>query len=620
MRKMRGAAFAFAFLCHVLSAADIWVAPDGADTNAGTKEHPLATPARALRQARELRRLKDPSVAEGVQIVLRGGEYALSEPLFIRPEDSGTAASPTVVKAAAGEQPVLSGGVSITGWRKLTEDVANLPVTARGQAWVADIPRFNGRPLEFRQLWVDGSKAVRARTPGDGKMERLVKWDRTNREAWIPATAVMPAKLDGVELVLLQMWEIAVLRVKSYQAEGDRARVTFQDPESRVEFEHPWPQPVFSGKYGNSPFFLTNALEFLDEPGEWFEDLAAGKIYYWPREGEDLARARVVAPALETLVQIAGTPDRPVINVSIEGITFAYSTWLRPSTHGHVPLQAGMYLIDAYGLKPKGTPDWHGLDNQAWTGQPPAAITAAGAQHLRFFRCRVEHTAANGLDLAAAVSDSAVEGTVFHDIGINGLMAGSFGDTGFEAHLPWNPADERVICARLRLANNVLTDCANEDWGGVALAAGFIRDTTIEHNEISQTSYTGISLGWGWTRTPNATRRNVVHANLIHHVATRMSDTDGIYALSAQAETTISENVVHSITMSPYVHDPEHWFYLYADEGSSFSTWKDNWCPEKKFLQNANGPGNVWENNGPEVDAKIKAAAGLEPAFRDLLK
>ena len=115
-------------------------------------------------------------------------------------------------------------------------------------------------------------------------------------------------------------------------------------------------------------------------------------------------------------------------------------------------------------------------------------------------------------------------------------------------------------------------------------------------------------------------RRNVVHANLIHHVATRMSDTAGIYALSAQAETTISENDVHSITMSPYVHDPEHWFYLYADEGSSFSTWKDNWCPEKKFLQNANGPGNVWENNGPEVDAKIKAAAGLEPAFRDLLK
>jgi nicotinic acid phosphoribosyltransferase len=50
-----------------------------------------------------------------------------------------------------------------------------------------------------------------------------------------------------------------------------------------------------------------------------------------------------------------------------------------------------------------------------------------------------------------------------------------------------------------------------------------------------------------------------------------------------------------------------------------FITVRDNACPSEKFLKNANGPGNLWTNNGPQVSAEIKAAAGLEPAFRGLL-
>lgn len=601
-----------------LPAAEFWVAPDGSDANPGTRDLPLATPTKALRLGRELRRLNDPAVADGLRVILRDGYYLLHEPVLVRPEDSGTAGAPTVLAAAPGERPVLGGGVAVTGWTRLDAAPANLPVAACGQVWSAEIPSHNGRRVEFRQLWVDGRKAVRARTPGEGDMARLAAWDRPKREAWIPAALSMPAKPDGVELVLLQMWEIAVLRVKSHQIEGDRARVTFHEPESRVEFEHPWPQPVMSPERGNAPFFLTNALEFLDEPGEWFGDLAGGRVYYWPREGEDLTRARVIAPALETLVRIEGTPDRPVRHVAFEGIGFAHTTWLRPSLLGHVPLQAGFFLLDAYGLKPKGTPDWRSLDNQAWIGRPPAAVTGDGAQHLAFTRCRFEHTAASGLDLRSAVTDSAVTGCVFRDIGINGLVAGFFGEGGFETHLPWNPADERVVCARLRFANNRLTDCANEDWGGVALIAGFVRETAIEHNEITDTSYTGISLGWGWTRTANAMRDNTVRANLIRRYATRLTDTAGIYTLSAQPGTVISENAVSEVAISPWVHDPQHWFYYYADEGTSFTVWRDNWCPEERFLQNANGPGNVWENNGPQVDEKIRAAAGLQAEFRDL--
>jgi hypothetical protein len=511
---------------------------------------------------------------------------------------------------------VLDGGVAVTGWHRLELAPGNLPDAARGQVWTAEIPWHNGRRVEFRQLWVEGWKAVRARTPNEGDMARLTGWDRPRREAWIPSAVPMPAGLDGVEMVLLQMWEIAVLRLRSYEQAGDQARVTFHDPESRVEFEHPWPQPVMSAERGNAPFHLVNALEFLDQPGEWYADRQRQRLYYWPRAGEDLATARVVVPALETVLRIEGTADRPVRHFAVEGLGFAHTTWLRPSVSGHVPLQAGFPLLDAYGLNPKGTPDWRSLDNQAWIARPPAAVTVTGAQHLAVTRCRFESTAASGLDLGLAVTDTAVTGCVFRDIGINGLVAGFFGEGGFETHLPWNPADERLVPARLRLTNNRLADCANEDWGGVALIAGFVRDTVIAHNEISDTSYTGISLGWGWTRTPSATRNNTVRANRIVRYATRLSDTAAIYTLSAQAGTVVSENVADEVTISPWVHDPLHWFYYYADEGTAHTIWRDNWCPDERFLRNANGEGNVWENNGPQVSDQIKAAAGLQPEFR----
>jgi hypothetical protein len=92
-------------------------------------------------------------------------------------------------------------------------------------------------------------------------------------------------------------------------------------------------------------------------------------------------------------------------------------------------------------------------------------------------------------------------------------------------------------------------------------------------------------------------KNNVVHANLIHHYGKHLYDTAGIYTLSAQPGSRVTENVVHSIYHPGYAHDPNHWFYLYTDEGSSFITVKDNRTEGRKFLQNANGPGNVWEGN-----------------------
>jgi len=602
-------------------AADIWVALTGSDRNAGTAEKPLATVAAALRQVRDLRRLHDPTVETGVHIWVRGGEYRLSEPLFLRPEDAGAATSPTVIEAAPGEQPVLSGGVAVTGWHKLAVKVPGLPAATQGQVWVAAAPLLGGQVLNFRQLWVNGRKATRARTPNNDNLPRLLTWDTDKRETIVPTAALGAVKQPGqLEMVLHQMWAVNVLRVKTLTVAGDKTHLTFQEPESRIQFEHPWPRPIINGKNGSSAFYLTNAIELLDQPGEWFYDAPHGQVYYWPRSGENLATAQVVAPALETVVRVAGTLDQPVSYVQFKGLTFAYTTWLRPSEQGHVPLQAGMYLLDGYSLAKPGTPDKAGLENQAWIGRPPAGVEVWGAHHTRFERCQFLHMGATALDYQSGTHDDVISGCTVRDVAVNGIQLGKFSDESVETHLPYNPKDEREICANELIENNIVTDCGNEDWGAVGIAAGFVRGVTIRHNEVARVPYTGISLGWGWTKTANAMRDNRVQANYIHHYAQHTYDVAGVYTLSAQPGTVITENRVDEIGRVPYVHDPDHWFYLYLDEGSSNITVQDNWCPAEKFLANANGPGNVWKNNGPMVSDAIKQAAGLEAEYQDLRK
>ena len=120
--------------------------------------------------------------------------------------------------------------------------------------------------------------------------------------------------------------------------------IRFHQPESRIQFEHPWPRPMVTTDGHNSAFYLTNARELQDVPGEWYHDMDARKVYYYPREGEKMQEAEVIVPAVETLVRVEGTVDRPVCHIRFEKITFSYTTWMRPSEKGHVPLQAGMYL------------------------------------------------------------------------------------------------------------------------------------------------------------------------------------------------------------------------------------------------------------------------------------
>ncbi len=563
-------------------AADISITPDSSLQD-------------AVRKAREMRRL---GKANDVTLHLSAGTYYLYDPLRLRPEDSGL--------RIEGDGAVITGGMPITGWKR------------QGKWLVASVPDFNGRPVDFRQLYINGEKAVRARDVSDfEQMHRIMTYDKKNHVLWIPKAAATPLLRGGVkgggeyaELVLHEMWCSTNLRIKSMTVQGDSVAVRFHNPEAKLQFEHPWPSPMTPDTKHPSPFYLTNALELLDEPGEWYHDIREHKVYYMPRKGETIREA--IVPVLPTLVEFIGTPERPVRNITIKGVAFHHTTWMRPSEQGHVPLQAGMFLTEAYKLRPQiDRPNNHKLDNQGWLGRADAAVELRWTEGCHFESCRFEHLGGSGLDYVVGCKGGTTTRCTFTDIAMNGYVCGSFSPKGLETHLPYQPTDFREVCTQQEVANCHFYNVTNEDWGCVAICAGYVSGINIEHNTIHDVSYTGISLGWGWNRDLVCMKDNKVHANLIYNYAQHMYDCAGIYTLGNQPGTVISENVVRDIAKPSYVHDPNHWFYLYTDEGSSNITLRDNWTPEEKFLKNANGPGNTWENNGPNVNENIKRNAGI---------
>jgi L-rhamnose mutarotase len=275
-----------------------------------------------------------------------------------------------------------------------------------------------------------------------------------------------------------------------------------------------------------------------------------------------------------------------------------------------------MYMTEAYKLKPAGTKEKPGLDNQAWIGRPAAAVEINYADKTGFENCRFEHLASTGLDYHKGVHDNLVRGNLFKDIGGTAILTGVYSDAGQEIHLPYNPKDEREIADGILISNNLVTDVTNEDWSCVGIGLGYTRNSIVSFNEVENVSYTGISMGWGWTAASNVMKNNRIVGNSVHHFGKHNYDCAGIYTLSAQPGSYITDNYVDSIIKAPYAHLPSHWFYIYTDEGSSGILVKGNWTPSQKYLQNANGPGNEWTNNGPQVAIEIKMTAGLQAGYK----
>lgn len=509
----------------------------------------------AVRQAREMKRLGQ---ADDVTIRLNPGLYRITEPLTLLPEDSHL--------TIEGSGAVISGAQPLKAWKQ------------EGRLWVADAPVVNGQRVVARQLWVNGRKAQRATQFGQYKLDRMVGFDATNRTITIPTPQNIDRLLQAksLEMLVHQRWAIAILRVKAMQPMGDTTVVSFQEPESYLEFSHPWPQPIINGERGSSSYCLMNALELVDEPGEWYQDSNTGKIYYLPREGETMATVEAEVPVVERLLTISGAPGVRISDIKLVGLTFSHSAWTRPSRLGHVTLQGGFPLTDAYKLQKEGLPWCDRLENQAWVERPDAAVSVEWATGVGFDGCKFVHLAATGLDFAYADKSVSVAHCSFTDIGGTALMAGSFAEGATEVHRPYVvSADQEEYCDTLYIMGNTVSDAANEDWGAVGIGCGYVRNATITGNDVSHVNYSGICVGWGWTPLDTGMRSNRISRNRVNDYARMLYDAGGIYTLSNQPNSYITDNEVSAPAQSPYATNYRA-FKLYLDDSSDGFTIKGN--------------------------------------------
>ena len=296
------------------AATKIHISPTGSDTNPGTVLQPVATPQRA----RELvRGLISGGLNDAVEVVFAAGTYHLPKTLELRPEDSGTTAFPITWKAANGASVVLDGGKPITGtW-----------TDAGNGTWYIDLTGI-GLGLgdwNFRQLFVEGSRATRARFPNASEANPFLYATGGGMDHVYIAPALVKASWGTAADAQINI----VPQSRFFNQWNTVAAVN--PTTGRIDLANSERHRTIDG---GSWFWIEGLREELDEPGEWFLDTTAGCLHYMPQPGVDPNTLSFVAPYLNRIVNAKGDVNAGthVAHVHFDGLEFRHTTF----TLGHI--------------------------------------------------------------------------------------------------------------------------------------------------------------------------------------------------------------------------------------------------------------------------------------------
>jgi len=465
--------------------SSLFVAPNGSDRWSGTLSEPNAQgtdgPVASLARARNvLRSLRaEGPLPAGFAVKVRGGKYYLKESLVLAAQDSGTREQPTVFQAYPGEKPILSGGRVVSGWR-----------AHQGQILCAEVPEARGGWLRTRQLFYKGKRMPCARWPKLDPAEPLTSgWAFTEGPADDdPATTFRYApgtfrhrwakpKEVRVRAFMGHGWFMKDLPIKEID---EKARVISLAYDSWNPDLYPWYSPcVFTAA---NRFYIENALEELDQPGEWCLHGDDGRLYFWPPEGAG-TDPEVVLPRLERLIDIRGGSW-----ITLAGFTFTET-------------------LDGDDLHPEGTHGTNAMGLRLGPRYGGTTVRLRGASH-----CRIERNH-------------------FRDVGGNALYLEDENDRNLVSRNEFSGAGFAAVCLagsptqqprHNEVSDNYIHHCGviNKYVAGVFL--GMSDGNRIRHNRIEYLPHHAINL------SDNPKGRNHIEYNDLRWVCQEISDNGAI--------------------------------------------------------------------------------------------
>jgi parallel beta-helix repeat protein len=524
-------------------AATFYVATNGNDQWSGTiaqaaadgKDGPLASLPAALIMARKL------PAAEGKTIVLRGGTYQVTSPISLTPQDSGTDNKrPLVIQAYRDEKPEITGGRRIRGWTR---------AAGKPGLWQADIPALREGKWYFRQLFINGERRQRARSPNEGffRIQGASPQDKPVKIKFKPGDIKKKWADEGdVELIALLAWADLRMQIRTVDETNHVATLSGNARPSNKE--------------DNAQYYVENAPDALDQPGEWYLDKRRGVLTYWPKPGEDMTSAEVIAPELQEMMVLQGdlAAKRPVHNIVIRGLTFNYTDWSLAPT-GYADTQA------AIGIR--------------------GNIRAEGAVDCAIEGCTFSHLAGYGIELGRGCQDIKISRNEIFDLGAGGIR---IGETRIRQEPSEQTHDTLVTDNHLHHLGEIYPSAI----GVLILQSGTNR---VAYNEIDHLYYTAVSVGWTWGYQQSPCRENRVEFNHMHDIGQfRLSDMGAVYTLGPQPGTVIGNNLIHDVNAHTYGG-----WGLYTDEGSSGILLENNVvyrCKSAGFHQHY-GRENIVRNN-----------------------
>ena len=268
-----------------------YVSGKGSDENPGTAEEPLASFSGAVKAVRDYK-AENGLPEGGIEVVFAAGRYAIDSQTVFTAADSGDKGRPVVYRAENGAEVLFDGGTVIdpSAFKPAPDEIKaklssedakagllEADLEAAGCYDLTDHTEYsvNGfSAVNYRQeLYVDNERQWPARWPDSGyETTEIKKGEDMVSELQIPEEK---AALWAEEPRLRYFgypyidWDTANLDESRLKIDTERSLLTF-------------PAQSYYGETKKSRYYIYNALCELDSPGEYYWDVEAKKLYYYP--------------------------------------------------------------------------------------------------------------------------------------------------------------------------------------------------------------------------------------------------------------------------------------------------------------------------------------------------